>query len=133
MPSLADKKYWGRYIDDIGKAVQWDLEKGGMIKNMWYIPFKTLASIATVTMIGDADPIINGESNGISEELQKNRLAWLNQTARNATKINEITGEKLAFSERRLTTDKQKQNKIAKENGRTPVKFYIAKHTNNGE
>lgn len=125
LPSLADKEYWGRYIDDKGKATQWDLKRGGMIRNMWHIPFETLAGIATVTMIGDTDPAITGDSNGVSKELQEKRLAWLKNSARDAMVIDETTGEKKQFIERRLTTKEQEQNRIAKESGtRTPVTFY---------
>ena len=126
LPSLADKRYWKTYIDDGGKCNKWDKIKGGMIKNMWYIPFNYLKGIATVTMIGDHDPIIQGDSNEVSEATQKKILEGLSERARDVTKKSS-NGEIIEYSERRLTTEKQNENQIARKNKRTPITFYIPK------
>ena len=71
-------RYWSKYR-------RWDNSTGGMILNMWHIPFYQLLPLATVTMI-DADPQIlqdheNTYGQLITAEMQRNRLNTLKNIA----------------------------------------------------
>lgn len=127
LPPLDNAEFWRRYTNERGRYKHWETDRGGMILNNWYIPFRKLAGVATVTMIGDNDPNISGVSNGTSEALQRSRLEYLKAYARDKKQIND-KGECLIYEERRLSYAKMEENKRAKENGLTPIRYYIAKY-----
>ena len=59
----ANEEYWNQYTKYYDKRIRqyhnikWNKESGGIIEVNWHIPFRNLADIATVTMIGsDPDP-----------------------------------------------------------------------------
>lgn len=125
LPPLDNAEFWRRYTNERGQYKHWETDRGGMILNNWHIPFRRLAGIATVTMIGDNDPNISGVSNKTSEALQQRRLDYLKAYARDRLQIND-KGQCLKYAERRLSYAKMEENKRAKKNGRTPITFYIA-------
>lgn len=65
IPPATDTEYWSKYIRDGKQQPAWDADRGGMIQNCWHVPFKRLADLATVTMIGDVNP---------ADEIQKARF-----------------------------------------------------------
>jgi len=127
LPPLDNAEFWRRYTNERGWYKYWETDRGGMILNNWHIPFRRLAGVTTVTMIGDNDPDISGASNGTSEALQRRRLEYLKAYARDKLQIND-KWQCLKYKERRLSYAKMEENKRAKENGLTPVTYYIAKH-----
>ena len=73
-----NKKYWDRHK-------RFDKEHGGMMDNCWYVPFRQISHLATVTMINN-DPEIketytNQYGQEITRELQEGRLNYLKQCA----------------------------------------------------
>lgn len=56
LPPLTDE-YWKQFIDfdNGGYTNNWDAERGGMVRNNWIIPLRTLADLGTFTLIGDQD------------------------------------------------------------------------------
>lgn len=62
IPPATDTEYWKKYIRDGKQQPAWSPDRGGMIQNMWHVPFRLIADLATVTMIGEVNP---------AEELQK--------------------------------------------------------------
>lgn len=88
LPDLTNKEYWQRYInfDNHGFSQKWDEGRGGMIQNCWHIPFKSLADLATVTMIGE-DKINLSNPDPAQEIIQIERLAYLKEQAIRRTEI----------------------------------------------
>lgn len=81
IPPLSEAEYWNQYIiiEDHGYCRRWDPEKGGMIQNNWHIPLRTLADIATFTLIG-ADPD-KGHRDAQIEELTRTRYGYIQRQA----------------------------------------------------
>ena len=65
IPPATDTEYWKKYIREGKQQPAWSADRGGMIKNMWHVPLRLIADLATVTMIGEVNP---------AEELQKARF-----------------------------------------------------------
>ena len=65
IPPATDAEYWKKYIRAGRQQPAWSADRGGMIQNMWHVPFRLLADLATVTMIGEVNP---------AEELQVARF-----------------------------------------------------------
>lgn len=65
IPPATDTEYWRKYIRDGKQQPAWCPDRGGMIQNMWHVPFRLVADLATVTMIGEVNP---------AEELQAARF-----------------------------------------------------------
>lgn len=99
LPPLNEKDYWRNFMDVDGKqgyCTNWNRNNGGMIGNMWHIPFRRLADIATVTMIGDDPEAVEG--------LHKTRLQWLKDYA--IQPVFDSRDGTRSFEERRLTHEK---------------------------
>ena len=81
IPPLSDSEYWNQFVklEDHGFNRKWDPERGGMIQNCWHIPFRTLADMATVTLIGK-DPVFTHKSAEI-ETLMKTRFDYVKRQA----------------------------------------------------
>ena len=65
IPPATDTEYWSKYIRAGKQQPVWSADRGGMIQNMWHVPFRLIADLATVTMIGEVNP---------AEELQAARF-----------------------------------------------------------
>lgn len=81
IPPLSDRLYWNEYIrlEEFGLNRKWDPERGGMIQNCWHIPLRTLADLATFTMIGN-DPVI-GHRDSLQEALMRTRFDYIKRQA----------------------------------------------------
>lgn len=116
IPPLSERGYWSRYIDfdNHGFSAKWNPANGGMIQNCWHIPLRRLLDIATVTMIGESDPMI-GARTPDQYDLQKARLEYIKSYAWNLdTEYN--------WKERRIT-EAQIRRELKEAHGRTPAKY----------
>lgn len=84
IPSATDIAYWRNYIRDGRYQPAWDPDRGGMIQNCWHVPFKTLADLATVTMIGEVNPAEEVKKSAyakIPEQVGRQRVQFLQELA----------------------------------------------------
>lgn len=116
LPALSEKGYWQRHIDfdNKGFSASWNPANGGMIQNCYHIPLRRLLDIATVTMIGETDPMI-GAWTADQYYLQKARLDYIKSYAWNLD-------ANMNWKERRITED-QISNDLEEAKGRTRFKW----------
>lgn len=81
LPPLSDD-YWKQWIDfaNSGYAKKWDPERGSMIRNSWHIPLRTLADLATFTMIGDQNIDTERRYKRL-QNLEETRLQYIQRQA----------------------------------------------------
>lgn len=82
LPALSNQEYWNQFIklEDYGYFRTWDPERGGMVQNCWHVPLRTLADIATVTLIGAEDPVIKHNWRKL-ETLERTRYEYVARQA----------------------------------------------------
>lgn len=118
IPPLSDTEYWKRHIDfdNNGFSTEgaWNPANGGMIQNCWHIPLRRLLDIATVTMIGESDPMI-GAWTAEQYDLQKERLEYIKSYAWGID-------QNMNWKERRITEDQIRRD-LEEAHGRTRFKW----------
>lgn len=81
LPPLSNE-YWKQFIDfdNGGYTNNWDAERGGMVRNNWIIPLRTLADLATFTLIGDQDLDTERRYKRL-QNLEETRLQYIQRQA----------------------------------------------------
>ena len=98
-PATEYREYWKRFET-------WNDQYGMVYKNMWYVPFRQIIDLSTVTIIGNNEPDIktfeNRYTQTITAELQQRRLDTLKDRAKERGKMGTLIPEEALAQEQEL-------------------------------